>query len=207
MSKICVIDYGMGNIHSVAKALHKACGKSHRVIITNSIKEIKSSDKIVFPGQGAAKLCMDNLQKRFDLIELKDLITQKPFLGICMGLQVLMTFSEEDNTQCLDIFNGSVQRIPQSSNEIKLPHMGWSRVNFTKDNTIVNHIKNNTFFYFVHSYHVSSSSNANVMSYTEYGCKFISSLQKDNIIAVQFHPEKSSTNGLKLLSNFIEWRV
>ena len=207
MSKICVIDYGMGNIHSVAKALHKACGKSHRVIITNSIKEIKSSDKIVFPGQGAAKLCMDNLQKRFDLIELKDLITQKPFLGICMGLQVLMTFSEEDNTQCLDIFNGSVQRIPQSSNEIKLPHMGWSRVNFTKDNTIVNHIKNNTFFYFVHSYHVSTSSNANVMSYTEYGCKFISSLQKDNIIAVQFHPEKSSTNGLKLLSNFIEWRV
>ncbi len=207
MSKICVIDYGMGNIHSVAKALHKACGKSHRVIITNSIKEIKSSDKIVFPGQGAAKLCMDNLQKRFDLIELKNLITQKPFLGICMGLQVLMTFSEEDNTQCLDIFNGSVQRIPQSSNEIKLPHMGWSRVNFTKDNTIVNHIKNNTFFYFVHSYHVSTSSNANVMSYTEYGCKFISSLQKDNIIAVQFHPEKSSTNGLKLLSNFIEWRV
>ena len=207
MSKICVIDYGMGNIHSVAKALHKACGKSHRVIITNSIKEIKSSDKIVFPGQGAAKLCMDNLQKRFDLIELKNLITQKPFLGICMGLQVLMTFSEEDKTQCLDIFNGSVQRIPQSSNEIKLPHMGWSRVNFTKDNTIVNHIKNNTFFYFVHSYHVSTSSNANVMSYTEYGCKFISSLQKDNIIAVQFHPEKSSTNGLKLLSNFIEWRV
>ena len=207
MSKICVIDYGMGNIHSVAKALHKACGKAHRVIITSSIKEIKSSDKIVFPGQGAAKLCMDNLQKRFDLIELKDLITQKPFLGICMGLQVLMTFSEEDNTQCLDIFNGSVQRIPQSSNEIKLPHMGWSRVNFTKDNTIVNHIKNNTFFYFVHSYHVSTSSNANVMSYTEYGCKFISSLQKDNIIAVQFHPEKSSTNGLKLLSNFIEWRV
>ena len=207
MSKISVIDYGMGNIHSVAKALYKVCGKEHKVVITDSIKEIESSDKIVFPGQGAAKSCMDNMQKKFNIDKLKELISKKPFLGICMGLQILMTFSEEDNTECLNIFDGRVQRIQSSNEDIKLPHMGWSRVNFTKDSALTDQIDNNTFFYFVHSYHVSTSSNEDVMSFTEYGCKFISSLQKDNIIAVQFHPEKSSTNGLKLLSNFINWRI
>ena len=207
MSKISVIDYGMGNIHSVAKALYKVCGKEHKVIITNSIKEINSSDKIVFPGQGAAKYCMNNLQSKFDIIKLKEIIRRKPFLGICMGLQVLMTFSEEDDTECLNIFDGHVQRIQSSSDEIKLPHMGWSRVNFTHDSALSNNINNDTFFYFVHSYHVFTKSEDDVMSYTDYGCKFISSLQKDNIVAVQFHPEKSSTNGLKLLNNFIKWRI
>ncbi len=207
MSKISVIDYGMGNIHSVAKALYKVCGKEHKVVITSSINEIDSSDKIVFPGQGAAKFCINNLQSKLDIVRLKELISKKPFLGICMGLQILMSFSEEDNTECLNIFDGRVQRIQSSNEDIKLPHMGWSRVNFTKDSALTDQIDNNTFFYFVHSYHVSTSSNEDVMSFTEYGCKFISSLQKDNIIAVQFHPEKSSTNGLKLLSNFINWRI
>ncbi len=207
MSKISVIDYGMGNIHSVAKALNKVCGKDHKVVITNSIKEIESSDKIVFPGQGAAKLCMDNLQTKLDIFKLKELISRKPFLGICMGLQILMSFSEEDDTECLDIFDGRVQRIQSTNGVIKLPHMGWSRVNFTKDISLTNQIHNDSFFYFVHSYYVTTSTSDNVMSYTEYGCKFISSLQKDNIVAVQFHPEKSSTNGLKLLNNFIKWRI
>ena len=207
MSKISVIDYGMGNIHSVAKALHKVCGKEHKVVITNSIKEIDSSDKIVFPGQGAARLCMDNLRNKFNLVEFRELISQKPFLGICMGLQILMTFSEEDNTECLDIFNGRVEQIQSSSGQIKLPHMGWSKVNFTKDHSLRDQIGNDSFFYFVHSYYVSTPSREDIMSFTEYGCKFISSLQKDNILAVQFHPEKSSTAGLKLLSNFINWRV
>ena len=207
MSKISVIDYGMGNIHSVAKALQKVCGKEHKVVISNSIKEIKSSDKIVFPGQGAARLCMDNLRNKFNLVEFRELISQKPFLGICMGLQILMTFSEEDNTECLDIFNGRVEQIQSSSGQIKLPHMGWSKVNFTKDHSLRDQIGNDSFFYFVHSYYVSTPSREDIMSFTEYGCKFISSLQKDNILAVQFHPEKSSTAGLKLLSNFINWRV
>ena len=207
MSKISVIDYGMGNIHSVAKALQKVCGKKHKVVISNSIKEIKSSDKIVFPGQGAARLCMDNLRNKFNLVEFRELISQKPFLGICMGLQILMTFSEEDNTECLDIFNGRVEQIQSSNGQIKLPHMGWSKVNFTKDHSLRDQIGNDSFFYFVHSYYVSTPSREDIMSFTEYGCKFISSLQKDNILAVQFHPEKSSTAGLKLLSNFINWRV
>ncbi len=207
MSKISVIDYGMGNIHSVAKALQKVCGKEHKVVISNSIKEIKSSDKIVFPGQGAARLCMDNLRNKFNLVEFRELISQKPFLGICMGLQILMTFSEEDNTECLDIFNGRVEQIQSSNGQIKLPHMGWSKVNFTKDHSLRDQIGNDSFFYFVHSYYVSTPSRDDIMSFTEYGCKFISSLQKDNILAVQFHPEKSSTAGLKLLSNFINWRV
>ncbi len=207
MSKISVIDYGMGNIHSVAKALQKVCGKEHKVVISNSIKEIKSSDKIVFPGQGAARLCMDNLRNKFNLVEFRELISQKPFLGICMGLQILMTFSEEDNTECLDIFNGRVEQIQSSNGQIKLPHMGWSKVNFTKDHSLRDQIGNDSFFYFVHSYYVSTPSREDIMSFTEYGCKFISSLQKDNILAVQFHPEKSSTAGLKLLSNFINWRV
>tara|TARA_B100001287_G_scaffold96553_1_gene81129 strand:- start:585 stop:1208 length:624 start_codon:yes stop_codon:yes gene_type:complete len=207
MSKISVIDYGMGNIHSVAKALYKVCGKEHKVVITDSIKEIESSDKIVFPGQGAAKSCMDNLQNKFNIDKLKELISRKPFLGICMGLQILMTFSEEDNTECLNMFDGRVQRIQFTNDKIKLPHMGWSRVSFTQDSALTNQIDDNTFFYFVHSYCVTTSYQENVMSYTEYGCKFISSLQKDNIIAVQFHPEKSSKNGLQLLDNFIKWRI
>jgi len=207
MSKISVIDYGMGNIHSVAKALYKVCGKEHKVVITNSIKEIESSDKIVFPGQGAAKYCMSNLKRKFDIVKLKELICSKPFLGICMGLQVLMTFSEEDDTECLNLFDGHVQRIQSSDGNIKLPHMGWSRVNFTQDSSLCTHINNDTFFYFVHSYHVFTDSKDDIMSYTEYGCKFISSLKKDNIVAVQFHPEKSSTNGLKLLNNFVKWRI
>tara|TARA_B100001287_G_scaffold4180_1_gene3130 strand:- start:324 stop:947 length:624 start_codon:yes stop_codon:yes gene_type:complete len=207
MSKISVIDYGMGNIHSVAKALHKVCGKEHKVVITNSIKEIDSSDKIVFPGQGAAKSCMGNLQSKFDIVKLKELISRKPFLGICMGLQILMTFSEEDNTECLNIFDGRVRRIKSSKDDFKLPHMGWSRVNFTQNSELSNQINDGTFFYFVHSYHVSPASKDDIMSYTEYGHKFISALQKDNIVAVQFHPEKSSINGLKLLNNFINWRI
>tara|TARA_Y100000748_G_C15483528_1_gene483850 strand:- start:409 stop:1032 length:624 start_codon:yes stop_codon:yes gene_type:complete len=207
MSKISVIDYGMGNIHSVAKALYKVCGKEHKVVITDSIKEIDSSDKIVFPGQGAAKSCMDNLQSKFDTVKLKELISRKPFLGICMGLQILMTFSEEDDTECLNIFDGRVQRIQSSKDDLKLPHMGWSRVNFIRDSVLRDQINNDTFFYFVHSYHVSTASQDDIMSYTEYGRKFISALQKDNIVAVQFHPEKSSTNGLKLLNNFIKWRI
>jgi len=207
MSKISVIDYGMGNIHSVAKALLKVCGKEDKVVITDSIKEIDSSDKIVFPGQGAAKSCMDNLQSKFDTVKLKELISRKPFLGICMGLQILMTFSEEDDTECLNIFDGRVQRIQTSKDDLKLPHMGWSRVNFMRDSVLRDQINNDTFFYFVHSYHVSTACQDDIMSYTEYGRKFISALQKDNIVAVQFHPEKSSTNGLKLLNNFIKWRI
>ncbi len=176
-------------------------------MITDSIKEIESSDKIVFPGQGAAKSCMDNMQKKFNIDKLKELISKKPFLGICMGLQILMTFSEEDNTECLNMFEGRVQRIQFANDKIKLPHMGWSRVSFTQDSALTNQIDDNTFFYFVHSYCVTTSHQENVMSYSEYGCKFISSLQKDNIIAVQFHPEKSSKNGLQLLDNFIKWRI
>ncbi len=208
MSQVCIIDYGMGNIHSVAKALNKVSSRNDKIKIVTSLKEIDSSDKIVFPGQGAAQSCINNLNNNYDIEELKTIIMKKPFLGICMGLQVLMSYSDEDNTKCLDIFAGSVNRISSSNEEkIKLPHMGWSKVNYVREDPIWNSIQNNSYFYFVHSYYVSTENSDVIMSYTDYGSRFVSSLQKDNIIAVQFHPEKSSNDGLKFLRNFIDWRI
>ena len=208
MAQICIIDYGMGNIHSVAKALNKVSSKNDKIKIANNFKDIHSSDKIVFPGQGAAQTCMNNLNKNFDIDQFKSIISEKPFLGICMGLQVLMNNSDEENTQCLGIFTGDVKRISSINNtRIKLPHMGWSKVDYTKKGQMWNNIENNSYFYFVHSYYVSPKNSEDIMSYTEYGARFPSSLYKENIIAVQFHPEKSSKNGLIFLKNFINWRI
>ena len=207
MADVVIIDYGMGNIHSVYKSLVKVIDKNSNVKVSNSLNDIKNSSHIVFPGQGAASECMSNISSHFDIIELKNVISQKPFLGICMGLQVLMSNSEEnEGTECLDLIDGNVISLKlQIDSLLKIPHMGWNKVYQNQNHPIWNNIKNNSFFYFVHSYVVNPDNKKNTMSTTEYGIKFTSSVCRDNIIAVQFHPEKSSQLGLELLSNFVSW--
>ena len=207
MADIAIIDYGMGNVHSVQKALNKVLDKNSKIKITNSLNDLLDCSHIVFPGQGAASECMINIDKNLDIVEFKKIILQKPFLGICMGLQVLMTHSEENKgSNCLNILDGKVLSIKRKMNSnLKVPHMGWNKVKQENKHPLWNNIPDESFFYFVHSYFVEPSNKSNILSTTNYGLDFASALYKDNIAAVQFHPEKSSKMGLRLLENFINW--
>ena len=207
MADIAIIDYGMGNVHSVQKALNKVLDKNSKIKITNSLNDLLDCSHIVFPGQGAASECMANIDKNLDVVEFKKIILQKPFLGICMGLQVLMTHSEENKgSNCLNILDGKVLSIKRKMNSnLKVPHMGWNKVKQEKKHPLWNNIPDESFFYFVHSYFVEPSNKSNILSTTNYDLDFASALYKDNIAAVQFHPEKSSKMGLRLLENFINW--
>ena len=207
MADIAIIDYGMGNVHSVRKALNKVLDKNSTVKITNSLNDLSDCSHIVFPGQGAASECMINIDKNLDIVEFKKIISQKPFLGICMGLQVLMTHSEEnEGSNCLNILDGKVLSIERKMNSnLKVPHMGWNKVKQENKHPLWNNIPDRTFFYFVHSYFVKPLDKSNILSTTNYDLDFASALYKDNIAAVQFHPEKSSNMGLRLLENFINW--
>ena len=207
MADIAIIDYGMGNVHSVRKALNKVLDKNSTVKITNSLNDLSDCSHIVFPGQGAASECMINIDKNLDIVEFKKIISQKPFLGICMGLQVLMTHSEEnEGSNCLNILDGKVLSIERKMNSnLKVPHMGWNKVKQENKHPLWENIPNGAFFYFVHSYFVKPLDKSNILSTTNYDLDFASALYKDNIAAVQFHPEKSSKMGLRLLENFINW--
>jgi len=207
MADIVIIDYGMGNVHSVHKALNKVLDKNSKIKITNSLNDLLDCSHIVFPGQGAASECMMNINKNLDIVEFKKIILQKPFLGICMGLQVLMTHSEEnEGSDCLNILDGKVLSIKRKMNaNLKIPHMGWNKIKQENKHPLWDNIPDESFFYFVHSYFVEPSNKLNILSTTNYDFDFASALYKDNIAAVQFHPEKSSKMGLRLLENFINW--
>ncbi len=213
MSTIAVIDYGMGNLRSVAKALEFVAA-SHKIIVTNDEKLIRSADRIVFPGQGAIGSAMQELESRNLVSLLKDLVRQKPFLGICLGLQALISHSEEDGgTQGLDIIKGDTlhfgplfkkNRIPS---HLKIPHMGWNQVKQTQAHALWENIPDLTRFYFVHSYYVSPQDANVVTGSCDYGGEFCAAAGFDNLFAVQFHPEKSQQTGLQLLKNFVNWDV
>ena len=203
MTQVVVIDYGMGNLHSVSKAL-ETVADSEKIIISSDLGVIKSSDKIVFPGVGAIKDCMAAFSEDLKETVLEE-IGKKPTLAICVGMQMLLESSEEnEGVKGLNILDGKVTKI-KSSDEIKVPHMGWNKVRFLKDHFLFNNIPDSSFFYFVHSYCCLSSEDA--LTETEHGDNFISSLAKDNIFAVQFHPEKSQTVGLDLYKNFLDWSI
>ena len=203
MTQVVVIDYGMGNLHSVSKAL-ETVADSEKIIISSDLGVIKSSDKIVFPGVGAIKDCMAAFSEDLKETVLEE-IGKKPTLAICVGMQMLLESSEEnEGVKGLNILDGKVTKI-KSSDEIKVPHMGWNKVRFLKDHFLLNNIPDSSFFYFVHSYCCLSSEDA--LTETEHGKNFISSLAKDNIFAVQFHPEKSQTVGLDLYKNFLDWSI
>lgn len=203
MTKIAVIDYGMGNLHSVSKALDEVSDKE-KILVTSDPELIKSSDKIVLPGVGAIKGCLRAFsgELRNEVVEQ---IKNKPTLAICVGMQMLLENSEENGgVKCLNVLDGKVVKIPASEG-IKIPHMGWNKVKFLSDHFLWNNIPDCSFFYFVHSYCCLSSSDA--ISETNHGNSFISSLGKENIFSVQFHPEKSQDLGLQLYKNFLDWRI
>lgn len=210
MDSIAVIDYGMGNLRSVAKALEHVAPAS-RVVVTADPEAILSAGRVVFPGQGAARDCMREIQARGLREVIEQAARSKPFLGICMGLQVLFEHSEEGDTPCLGILPGRVLRFPrdmmrdQAGNRLKVPHMGWNEVNQVAPHPMWAGIPDASRFYFVHSYYVEAGSPDLVAAFTLYPFPFTCAVAVNNIFAVQFHPEKSQASGLKLLENFVAW--
>ena len=203
MTKIAVIDYGMGNLHSVSKALEEV-SINEEILVTSEPELIKTADKIVLPGVGAIKDCLEAFSDELRQTTI-EIIRNKPTLAICVGMQMLLESSEEnEGVTCLNILDGKIVRIPTLV-DIKVPHMGWNKVNFISDHFLWNKIPDRSFFYFVHSYCCLSSSDA--ISETSHGTNFISTLGKENIFAVQFHPEKSQNLGLQLYKNFLDWKI
>jgi len=208
---IAVIDYSMGNLHSVHKALQHVT--SDEVKITSSPETILKADRIVFPGQGAARDCMSELRKR----ELIEVVTEaslnKPFLGICMGMQVLMEHSTEgDGIDCIGKYKGTVQHFADhigatdtAGNRLKIPQMGWNQIKQKQDHPLWKNIKDNARFYFVHSYFLAPEDKSIISGETEFGINYPSAIARDNVFAIQAHPEKSADDGLQLLKNFTNW--
>ncbi len=199
---IAIIDYGMGNLRSVQKAIETSGGKT---VITRSASTIRQADKVVLPGVGAIGDCMKNL-KEYKLIDpiLETIDQDKPFLGICLGFQCLFEESEEfGRHKCLGIFPGKVVRF-KLPKKYTVPHMGWNQIERKNNTPYLKGIRKNTDFYFVHSYYVSTRKQDIIATRTEYGPKnFVSSVAHGNLFACQFHPEKSQAAGLKLLENFV----
>jgi glutamine amidotransferase len=203
--KIAVIDYGMGNLRSVSKAVEHVCAAADEVRVTDDPAYIAAADRVVFPGQGAARDCMAAIGQHHLNQAIREAAARKPFLGICMGLQVLLGHSEENGgTDLLDLFAGSVRRFPVSA--LKVPHMGWNRVQPTRDHALWQGIDPGSRFYFVHSYFVDPEERDLAAATTDYGTDFTSAIARGNLFAVQFHPEKSADNGLRLLENFVQWQ-
>jgi len=195
---IAIIDYNAGNIKSVSNAFLKV---GALVKVTNSLKMIRNASAIVLPGVGAFGDAMNNLEI-FNLTDLiKREIRRKPFLGICLGFQLLFEYStEKEHNEGLSVFKGYVDKIPEG---VKVPHIGWNQINIVKnDSKIFKNINNNENFYFVHSYYVKCEETSLISSTTDYGINLTSSIERDNIFALQFHPEKSSIKGMTILENF-----
>ncbi|MBO6128927.1 MAG: imidazole glycerol phosphate synthase subunit HisH [Pseudobutyrivibrio sp.] len=197
---IAILDYDAGNIKSVEKAF-KILGEE--TILTRDFSVIKKADRLVLPGVGSFAAAMDNLKKyELDKAIHEFVATGKPFLGICLGLQLLFESSEESpGVEGLHVLDGIVKRIPDSEG-IKVPHIGWNSLDFPNEGRLFKGIDEGAFVYFVHSYYLQAKEPSIVTATTEYGCHIHASVEKDNIFACQFHPEKSSTVGLKILKNF-----
>lgn len=207
---IVVIDYGMGNLRSVSKALEHVAG-SQKVVVTADPAVVAGAERVVFPGQGAMPDCMRELDARGLRPAVLDAAKNKPFLGICIGLQMLFGHSDEGNVSGLGVFAGEVKRFPDAQmiaangQRLKVPHMGWNNV-AQKPHALWANIGDGARFYFVHSYCVQPADVALVAGTAAYGVPFTCAVARDNIFAVQFHPEKSARDGLQLLENFVEWR-
>ncbi|MDE0926912.1 MAG: imidazole glycerol phosphate synthase subunit HisH [Methylophilaceae bacterium] len=209
---IAVVDYGMGNLRSVSKAIeHVASDKT--VLITSNPEEIHAAERVVFPGQGAMPECMQELDGRGLHEAVVSAAKTKPFLGICIGLQMLFDHSEEGDANGLGLLEGNVKKFAlenvtdAAGEKLKVPHMGWNQVyQYDKPHPLWQGIASGERFYFVHSYYVSLEDEASAMGYGEYPNKFTCAVAQDNIFAVQFHPEKSAQAGLQLLRNFVNWK-
>jgi glutamine amidotransferase len=214
MSKgtVAVVDYGMGNLRSVSQAvMHAAEGTGVSVKITQRPEDVFAADRIVLPGQGAMRDCMRELRDSGMLEAVLDAAARKPMLGVCVGMQMLLDHSEEQDTPGLGLIPGRVQRFrledrrqPDGS-RFKVPQMGWNRARQERPHPLWNGIPDESWFYFVHSFYAAPSDAAHSASTTEYGDRFTSAVARDNIFATQFHPEKSADLGLRLYFNFLHW--
>ncbi|ADM89787.1 imidazole glycerol phosphate synthase, glutamine amidotransferase subunit [Candidatus Zinderia insecticola CARI] len=203
MKKIVILDYGVGNLYSIKKAILYTSNKVD-VEITNNIKKIKNCNRIILPGQGNIKKCISLLENKDLYKEIIYIIKKKPVLGICIGMQILFKWSEEGPNKGLNILKG--KNIRFSYNIKKVPQIGWNKIFKINNHFILKNINNFSFFYFVHSYYIKSKLFKNINAITKYKKNnFISIISKDNIFATQFHPEKSSLQGLKIFENFINW--
>jgi len=212
---IAVIDYGMGNLHSVASALLHV-SPSDQVVVTADAAVIRAADRVVFPGVGAIRDCMGEIRRLgLDVVVADVVASSKPVLGICVGMQALMDFSEENNgVDCLGILPGRVRYfgkplLDTGGERLKVPHMGWSPVQFApaqKTHPLWRDIADGSRFYFVHSYCVDLADASHCAATCEYGVTFAAAATRGNLFAVQFHPEKSHTAGLQLLKNFVAWQ-
>jgi glutamine amidotransferase len=210
LQHIVVIDYHMGNLRSVSKAIEHVAGAAARVTISHDPEVIGAADRVVFPGQGAARDCMAEINR----LGLADCICQvigtRPFLGICMGLQVLLDGSDESpDTPCLGVISGRVRRLPGGTDargrRLTIPQMGWNQVYQRMDHPMWHGISDAERFYFANSYHAVPADGRVVAATTPYGIDFVSALAREHLFAVQFHPEKSQRAGLRLLENFLAW--
>ncbi len=212
MERVVVIDYRMGNLRSVAKALVHVAEERAEISVTSDAKAIGDADRVVFPGQGAIRDCMLELEKHSLVEAVREAVASKPFLGICLGQQALMESSEEHaGTAGLGIFPGSVKRFSNDARDestgrrLKVPHMGWNDVRFVKKHPLWQGINDGEYFYFVHSYYVAPQDDDVTVGRTRYAVEFSSAIADGKLFAVQFHPEKSARAGLTLLKNFLEW--
>jgi imidazole glycerol-phosphate synthase subunit HisH len=201
--RIAVVDYGMGNLRSVSKAIERVAPQAE-VRVTAEPKEILSSDKVVVPGQGAMPDCMRQLAASGAREAVVEAARAKPFLGICIGLQMLFERGEEGDTAGLGLLEGEVPRFRLTG--LKIPHMGWNEVAQVRPHALWAGIPDSSRFYFVHSYYPAPRDAALTAATAVYGRPFTCAVARDNIFAVQFHPEKSQSAGLQLLSNFVNWR-
>ncbi len=208
--RVAVVDYGMGNLRSVSKAIEHVAPQME-VEVTSDPARVAGADRVVFPGQGAMPDCMREMEARGLRPAVVDAARTRPFLGICIGLQMLFEHSDEGDVAGLALLPGRVRRFPAAAmvdaegRKLKVPHMGWNRVQQTAPHALWSGIDDGARFYFVHSYFPEAGKGELVRGTSEYGIPFTCAVAQDNIFAVQFHPEKSQTAGLRLLANFISW--
>jgi len=212
MTVIAIVDYGMGNYHSVQRALRYVAPEAE-VVLSGDSDIILSAERVVLPGQGAMADCMRTLSEAGLRDVVLEVAQKKPLLGVCVGEQMLFARSEEGPTDCLGLFPGHVEKFTglafdavAGHGRLKIPHMGWNAVRQTAPHALWDGIADKAPFYFVHSYHVVVDEPALSVGETDYGYPFTCAVAKDNIFAVQFHPEKSAQDGLRLFRNFVDWK-
>ena len=204
---VTIVDYNSGNISSVINSFKEVSKDKVNIEVTLDLDKIKSSDKVVLPGQGSFKSCVDALNSIDGLVDCLNefaIMNKKPLLGICVGLQMLADVGyEETETKGLGWISGSVSKIDNHNGKYKLPHIGWNQINILKDSKIFKDIENNSHMYFVHSYEFVPKDKNVISATTDYSSKIVCSVEKENIFGTQFHPEKSDKIGLKIIDNFI----
>ena len=205
--KVTIVDYNSGNISSVINSFKEVARDSVSIELTSDLNKIKSSDKVVLPGQGSFKSCVDALNKINGLTDTLNefaINNKKPLLGICVGLQMFADIGfEETETKGLGWISGKVSKIDNQNGKYKLPHIGWNQINIVKESKILKDIENNAHMYFVHSYEFIPNDKDVVCAKTDYSSNIVCSIEKENIFGTQFHPEKSDRDGLKIIDNFI----